>query len=279
MPLVSSSPAGPCFLTAVPALTHSLWDDVDRGSHCGINSLRVDSYNAINIPIAWSKPVKIKRFGSHWLCLLSYSGCQRWWKMYYIDQIKALSGDNIWGRPCEQLPKERMSGWANGPSGRSLPVVICTSVSCKSKAYIQLTQVQEVWFIRETNASYSRKYGNITIDWGSWWMIELGLSRVAIPRHVRREANLHWEYDGCWSFGSITAFTLYSNPVGIKLFSYPRWGNSGSENLSSQITHVALAEQEFKPKSAWLSHCKTLCLEDVENVNVMQRNGSFLSEN
>lgn len=173
--------------------------------------------------------------------------------MYYIDHLKALSGDNIWGRPCEQLPRERMSRWANGPSGRSLPVVICTSISCKSKAYIQLTQVQEIWFILETNASYSRTYGNITIDWGSWWVIEFDLSRVAIPGHVRREANLHWGHDRCWSFESITAFTLDSNPVGwIKLFPFPRWGNSGSENLSSQplFTHVALAEQEFKLRSA-----------------------------
>lgn len=177
--------------------------------------------------------------------------------MYYIDQMKALSGDNIWGRPCEQLPRERMSGWANGPGGRSVPVVICTSISCKPKAYIQLTQVQEIWFILETNASYSRKYGNITIEWGSWWVIELGLSRVAIPGHARREANLHWGYDRCWSFGSITAFTLYSNPVGwIKLFPFPRWGNSGSENLSSQMIHVALAKQEFKLRSAWLSSAK-----------------------
>lgn len=74
MPLVRSSPAGPCFLAAVPALTLSLWVDVGRSSHYGINSLRVDSSNAITIPIAWSKPVKTRRFGSHWLCLLSYSG-------------------------------------------------------------------------------------------------------------------------------------------------------------------------------------------------------------
>lgn len=83
--------------------------------------------------------------------------------------MKAPSGENIWGGgdPSGKLTGERIRGRANGPSGRSLHVVILNSISRKSKAHMKFTQVQGVWFLLYTNGSWSKSKRINTVDWGS----------------------------------------------------------------------------------------------------------------